>query len=83
MIILNNIKPSNIKRIAEKIRMLIKASKLTYEGLEHTITVSIGASTFGEVEALEEAIKEADLAMLEAKKTGKDKVVLGPSISNH
>lgn len=83
LIILNNIKPSNIKRIAEKIRMLIKASKLTYEGLEHTITVSIGASTFGEVEALEEAIKEADLAMLEAKKTGKDKVVLGPSISNH
>ena len=58
--------------IAEKIRVLISNTKVTYEGKDISITVSLGATVAVEDDTIESIIKRADLLMYQSKKKGKN-----------
>ena len=62
--------------VAERIRQEFKKSKVQVDGKEIGTTVSIGIASFEEGYDLDRLIKEADEALYEAKRTGKDKVVI-------
>lgn len=64
------------REIMERIRTLI--SQLRFEGpmAERTITISIGLASRQIGEPLEEAMKRADIALYEAKNSGRNQVVL-------
>ena len=62
--------------VAERIRQEFKRSKVKVDGKEVGTTVSIGVASFEEGYDLDRLIKEADEALYEAKRTGKDKVVI-------
>ncbi|MBI4976200.1 MAG: GGDEF domain-containing protein [Spirochaetes bacterium] len=63
---------------AEEIRLAIKKEKIAYKEKKIPVTASIGIScNAGRGKSFEKMIKEADGALYEAKRTGRDKVVLG------
>ncbi len=62
--------------VAERIRQDFKRSKVRVGDLEVGTTVSVGVAQFKEGDTLESLLKKADEALYEAKRTGKDKVVV-------
>jgi diguanylate cyclase (GGDEF)-like protein len=60
---------------AEKFRAYVESKELESAGSRLRVTVSIGVTEFGSLSP-EEAIKEADQALYEAKNSGRNKVVL-------
>ncbi len=76
VVILNNVSPSSITAVAEKLRMLVAHSNIEHQGKRLHVTVSIGAAMFNEAQELKHAIAAADQAMLIAKQSGKNTVVL-------
>jgi len=62
--------------VADRIRQEFKKSKVKLNGEEVGTTVSVGIASFEEGYDLERLLKEADEALYEAKRTGKDKVVI-------
>jgi len=74
-IISKNISEREILDLYEQIREAFEESVLTIDDLELNFTVSIGLTTsFGS--SFEDMLKKADLALYEAKETGRNKVVL-------
>jgi diguanylate cyclase (GGDEF)-like protein/PAS domain S-box-containing protein len=63
-----------LKIIAEKIRMLIEQSTLSYDGMEISVTVSLGATLPFLEDDLEKMIKRSDAKMYESKKNGRNQV---------
>lgn len=61
---------------AEQIRKMVEKSILKENELTLSATISIGATLYHENEDITECIHRADQAMYQAKKTGKNKVVL-------
>jgi two-component system cell cycle response regulator len=78
IIILQNIKDEEgIVKVAEKIRESFANTKITVNGKTLTKTISVGVSIFPKhTTKIWEAIKYADLALYEAKRSGRNKVVL-------
>jgi diguanylate cyclase (GGDEF)-like protein len=78
IIFLQNVKDEEgILKVAEKIRKTFAETKITINGKTLTKTISIGVSIFPKhTTKIWEAIKYADLALYEAKNTGRNKVVL-------
>ncbi len=62
--------------VAERIRQGFKKLSVDVNGEKISTTVSIGIAVKEGKESLEELIKKADMALYEAKKHGKDKVVV-------
>ncbi len=62
--------------VAERIRQDFKNTSVSINGESVSTTVSVGIATMGESNEFEELIKKADSALYEAKKQGKDKVVV-------
>ncbi len=62
--------------VAERIRQDFKRSKVKVNSLEIGTTVSIGIASYKEGDDIETIIKKADEALYQAKRTGKDKVVI-------
>jgi two-component system cell cycle response regulator len=77
IIVLQNIKDEEgIVKVAEKIRETFANTKITVNGKTLTKTISIGVSVFPkDTTKIWEAIKYADLALYEAKNTGRNKVI--------
>jgi len=77
IVILQNIKDENgIIKVAEKIREAFEKTKIAVSGKTLTKTISIGISIFPkDTKKIWEAIKYADLALYEAKHTGRNRVV--------
>ena len=77
IIILQNIKnEEGIIKVAEKIRESFANTKIAVSGKTLTKTISIGISIFPkDTKKIWEAIKYADLALYEAKHTGRNKVI--------
>lgn len=76
LVMLHQVDEAEALKVAEKLRILIKASHLKMKDENLNITVSIGVSLFKDQTELKKAIKEADMAMLIAKQQGKNQVVL-------
>jgi diguanylate cyclase (GGDEF)-like protein len=77
IIVLQNIKDeSGVLKVAEKIRATFEATKISVVGKTISKTISIGVSVYPkDTEKIWEAIKFADMALYEAKYTGRNKVV--------
>lgn len=58
--------------LLERVRQLVETHKFIKEDSEIVISVSLGASTFYADSELEKVIKQADLALYAAKKSGKN-----------
>jgi diguanylate cyclase (GGDEF)-like protein len=63
------------REFAEKIRALVARQTIAeYEGLK--LTVSLGAASYSDEESIEEIVRNADTALYEAKKTGRNRTVV-------
>jgi diguanylate cyclase (GGDEF)-like protein len=60
---------------AEEIRRAIKSRVKIPKNPKHEVTISIGVAEFDGEVTLDQLIKQADTAMYQAKKNGRDKVV--------
>lgn len=65
---------------AERLRLAIAAIRLEHEGEEHSITVSIGVASFGDLrgesgETVDSVINTADQALYHAKAAGRNRVL--------
>lgn len=70
-------------RIAERIRKVVSGYSFERDRQKTNVTLSIGISTFDGVDEItpEEFLRRADCALLEAKRRGRDRVVLYPQIA--
>lgn len=70
-------------RIAERIRKVVSAYTFEHDKHQTHVTISIGIATFDGVDEItpEEFLRRADCALLEAKRRGRDRVVLFPQIA--
>ncbi|KLO25097.1 GGDEF domain-containing protein [Marinitoga sp. 1155] len=76
LIILSNISIENSLKVSERIRKAIEENIVYINGHKIKITVSQGVSMFNGNKNIDQLIKEADLALYEAKEKGKNKVIL-------
>lgn len=75
LIILMSVESDNAQTLIEKIRKNIRYDIVT-EGLsERVTTLSFGVAKARNNEQFEDVVKRADLAMYEAKKLGKDRII--------
>jgi len=73
------IKSGKIEDVISKCGAIIKTirnNKIKYKGRNIKVTLSIGVSQLNSNENIEDAIERADMALYEAKKSGKDKMVI-------
>lgn len=76
LILLSETSTDNAMIIAQRIRTEINNFSCDIEGIKIKFTVSIGVATYDfNDQNLDDIIKRADLALYEAKKTGRNKVV--------
>jgi len=67
----------NAMRVGERIMNTVRNNKIIYKNRSIRITLSIGVTEHRKGDTLETLIERADAAVYEAKKTGKDKMVIG------
>ena len=75
-LILNGCSLENAYNVANKVRQEIEKSYLIFNGIKVSVTVSIGISLKTREDNLETTIEEADKALYESKKNGKNVVTL-------
>lgn len=70
-------------RIAERIRKIVSEYDFERQGQATTVTLSIGISTYDGIEEAspEEFLRRADCALLEAKRRGRNRVILYPQLA--
>ncbi len=76
LVFLLDVNQEDCINVAEHLRVLIQESNLRKDSFDEGITVSIGATMKRANETFNQVIKRADEAMYQAKKTGKNKVVM-------
>jgi diguanylate cyclase (GGDEF)-like protein len=67
--------------VAERIRQLIFDQTISYDHASITCTVSIGVATFEAETTPDKLLIAADMALYQAKNSGKNQIVVNPSIS--
>jgi diguanylate cyclase (GGDEF)-like protein len=75
-VLLPEIGAEGAMKVAEKMRAAISDLPFEFEGQLLRVTVSIGIATLSPAEDLPELMRRADLALYEAKKTGRDRLVM-------
>jgi diguanylate cyclase (GGDEF)-like protein len=76
LIIFNRAKKEDAIKVAERIMQLVRNNKLIYKNQVIRITLSMGLTEHQKGDTLETMIDRADAAVYEAKRTGKDKLVI-------
>ncbi|NLY82667.1 MAG: sensor domain-containing diguanylate cyclase [Clostridiales bacterium] len=66
----------SLKRLLERIRVLVESSSIVVNGENLSTTISIGGAMLSEEDSAASIIKKADNALYEAKETGRNKVVI-------
>lgn len=67
----------SLKRVAERLRMLIQASGIRMNSNEVKVTISIGATLHKAGETIEDMIERADKLLYQSKQDGRNKVTIG------
>jgi two-component system, cell cycle response regulator len=64
--------------LAERLRLVVQSSQFAYDGLVMPITISLGVAAIPEIQAQtpEELIAAADAALYDAKRAGRNRVML-------
>jgi diguanylate cyclase (GGDEF)-like protein len=67
---------ADVRGLGERIRRVIEATVVRFDQMEISVTVSLGAVAFpsANVTDLDDLIREADAAMYEAKKSGRNQL---------
>jgi len=76
LIIFNRAKKEEAVKVAERIMQLVRNNKLIYKNRVIRITLSMGLTEHQKGDTLESLIDRADAAVYEAKKAGKDRLVI-------
>src|ERR1700690_1214325 len=75
-IICREIEPEGARALGERLRTAVAHKRFEHDGQAILVTVSIGVAVVHGPRAAESLIAAADAAMYEAKRTGRDRVVL-------
>jgi len=77
LILLPYVYKKDLKKVLEKVKDSISNEKVKCHGKQIKVTVSVGGAVFDtSVTSLEKLINKADRNLYEAKKTGKNKVIV-------
>ena len=76
LIIFNRAKKEDAIKVAERIMQLVRNNKLIYKNQVIRITLSMGLTEHQKGDTLETLIDRADAAVYEAKKSGKNRLVI-------
>jgi diguanylate cyclase (GGDEF)-like protein/PAS domain S-box-containing protein len=68
---------TSVKKIAEKIRVLVEQSRLDVEEQSYSVTISIGGTLLGANDTRESLVKRADELMYKMKQAGRNRVEVG------
>lgn len=76
-LILRGIDPAGAATVGERVRERIEAMRVNFEGKELTVTVSVGCSSFTELDEKtpESLVSTADKRLYAAKRSGRNRVV--------
>ncbi|MGC8756846.1 MAG: diguanylate cyclase [Caldisericaceae bacterium] len=77
LVIVQRVEDSLLLKIAEKLRILVMHSGLSYQNDSISVTVSIGGTIFKKGDTPESIVKRADDLMMNAKNNGKNRAVVG------
>lgn len=78
VLLLANTNAQAAAALAEKIRSAVQTHAFVFEGKRITVTTSLGVAELGtHIESAQTLLKRADQALYEAKRTGRNKVVVG------
>lgn len=67
----------SLKRVAERLRMLIQASGIRMNSNEVKVTISIGATLHKAGETIEDMIERADKLLYQSKQDGRNRITIG------
>ena len=75
--IVRNIQESNLHGVAERIRLLISTSYISYDNKKLYVTVSLGATMVTNDDTIDSIIKRSDTLLYQSKKNGRNCTTLG------
>ncbi|RUO61808.1 diguanylate cyclase [Pseudidiomarina insulisalsae] len=78
-LLLPDIPRNKSEQLLATVRTVIDRMRITFDDSELSLTVSIGATAVGEDESLSAAYKQADLALYQSKKNGRNQVTWADS----
>ena len=76
-VLMDKIEPGHLLERADKLRLLVEKSEIFADGKKINVTVSVGATLSVPHDTAASIMKRADSLMYEAKKGGRNKVVVG------
>ena len=75
LVLLRDCSQIEAKQIADKIRGSVEQHSVTFAGNSLSITISVGVSEWRETDTIDEVVKRADTALINAKENGRNTVV--------
>ncbi len=82
IIVLPNTTLEKATQVVEMIRLSLNTNSFNYKNEKHHISLTFGISMCGHSININEAIKEADAAMLKGKKQGKNQIVFAEDLNS-
>lgn len=77
LLVIRDVDEKHLKKISEKLRLLVSQAGLKTESEQVSITVSMGATLVKKGDSLEIITRRADALMYESKQNGRNRVIIG------